>query len=90
MAIQGQGQVDYEWPTASLARVLRELADDRSEREAAERLGVAYTSVRSAVHVLKGYTGCENVRDLRRWWRENREPWAEWVLEQGGVSQNGT
>jgi hypothetical protein len=65
-------------------RVLRELADDRTEREAAERLRVAYASVRSAVQVLKCYTGCESVHDLRRWWRQNRESWAEWLLEQGG------
>jgi DNA-binding CsgD family transcriptional regulator len=90
VAIQGQGHVEYDWLTASRARVLRELADDRTEREAAERLGVAYASVRSAVQVLKRYTGCESVHDLRRWWRQTRESWAEWLLEQGGVSKNGT
>ena len=74
MATQGPDEVGYDWLTASRARVLRELADDRTEREAAERLG----------------TGCENVHDLRRWWRQNREPWADWLLEQGGVSKNST
>lgn len=90
MATQGQVHDCYDWLTASRARVLRELADDRTEREAAERLGMSYPSVRSAVQVLKGYTGCRSVRDLRRWWREHRESWAEWLLEQGGVSKNGT
>ena len=87
MATQGPDQVGFDWLTASPARVLRELADDRTEREAAERLGVAYTSVRSAVQVLKRYTGCESVHDLRRWWRQNRESWAGWVLGAGRREQ---
>lgn len=90
VAIQGRDQAGYDWLTASRARVLRELADDRTQREAAERLGLSYTTIRSAVQVLRGYTGCENVHDLRRWWRQNREPWADWLLEQGGVSKNST
>jgi DNA-binding CsgD family transcriptional regulator len=90
VATQGPDEVGFDWLTASRARVLRELADDRTEREAAERLGLSYTTVRSAVQVLRGYTGYENVHDLRRWWRQNRESWAGWVLEQGGVSKNST
>lgn len=88
--MQDCGQPGYDWLTPSRARVLRELADDRTEREAAERLGMSYTSVRSAVQVLKRFAGCESVHDLRRWWRQNRDAWAEWLLEQGGVSKNGT
>ncbi len=62
--MQGWDHDVYNWLTPSRVRVLRELADDRTEREVAERLGVAYSSVRSAVQVLKHRTGCENVRDL--------------------------
>ena len=37
-------QTNYEWITYSRARVLRELAAFRSEREIAERLGISYIS----------------------------------------------
>ncbi len=89
MAIQGQGQVDYDWLTASRARVLRELADDRTEREVADRLGVSYHGLRSIVEDLKAKTGEPDVRALRRWWRANRGPWLAWWAEQAGASAEG-
>lgn len=89
MAIQGQGHVDYEWLTPSRVRVLRELADDRTETEAAERLGMSYNGVRSIVEDLKAKTGEPDVRALRRWWRANRRPWLAWWAEQGGLSAEG-
>ncbi len=75
VAIEGRDQAGYDWLTASRARVLRELADDRTEREAAERLGMSYNGVRSIVEELKAKTGQPDVRALRRWWRANRGPW---------------
>lgn len=72
MAIEGRDQAGCDWLTASRARVLRELADDRTEREAAERLGMSYNGVRSIVEELKAKTGQPDVRALRRWWRANR------------------
>lgn len=66
MAMQGIETRDWEWFTYSRVRVLRELADDRTEREAAENLGIAYDSVRSIVEDLKNKTGLQNVRELRR------------------------
>ena len=89
MVIQGLNQADYEWLTPSRLRVLRELTDDIPEREIANRLKMTYAGVRSIVEELKNKTGLRSVRDVRRWWRENRGLWAEWVLAQGGVSKEG-
>ncbi len=84
-----QCHTDYDWLTASRVRVLRELADDRTEREAAERLGVSYHGLRSIVEDLKARTGEPDVRALRRWWRANRGSWLVWWAEQGGLSAEG-
>lgn len=89
MAMQDCGQPGYDWLTASRARVLRELADDRTEREAAERLGMSFSGVRSIVEELKVKTGEPDVRALRRWWRANRGSWLAWLAEQGGLSAEG-
>lgn len=89
MAVQGNEQIDWVWFTYSRVSVLRELADARTEREAAERLGISYHSVRSIAEDLKNKTSLRDVRELGRWWRENREPWAAWVLEQGGLRREG-
>ena len=89
MVIQGLNQADYEWLTPSRLRVLRELTDDIPEREIANRLKMTYAGVRSIVEELKNKTGLRSVRDVRRWWRENRGLWAEWVLAQGGVNKEG-
>lgn len=89
MAIQGRDHDVYNWLTPSRVRVLRELADDRAEREAAERLGISYHGVRSIVADLKAKTGEPDVRALRRWWRANRGPWLAWWAEQGGLSAEG-
>lgn len=89
MATQGPDEVGFDWLTASRARVLRELADDRTEREAAERLGLSYHGVRSIVEDLKAQTGEHDVRALRRWWRANRQGWLVWWADQAGVSPEG-
>lgn len=49
-------QDNYEWITWSRARVLRELAEMRTESEAAKRLGMTYSGVRSIVGDIKHYT----------------------------------
>lgn len=89
MAIQGLNRTDYEWVTPSRARVLRELLDDIPEREIANRLGTTYAGVRGIIEEIKNKTGLRSVREIRRWWRDNRGPWAEWILAQGGMSKEG-
>jgi DNA-binding CsgD family transcriptional regulator len=61
--------------TVRRAEVLRELADAYSEREIAEHLGIAVGGVRSHVEQLRALTGQPGVRELGRWWRENRAGW---------------
>lgn len=84
-----QGHIDYDWLTTSRARVLRELADDRTEREAAERLGITYNGLRSLVEDIKDETGLRSVREISRWWRQERVNWLAWWAEQGGVNEKG-
>ncbi|MCL4232071.1 MAG: hypothetical protein KJ053_10845 [Dehalococcoidia bacterium] len=72
--------------TFSRAKVLREIADSRTEREVAVGLQVAYTTVRSHIAELKGLTGCHDVREMGRWWRDNREDWLDWCKRQAGCS----
>jgi len=69
--------------------VLRELAADRTERETAELLGMSYHGVRSIVVTIKAQTGLGSVREVRGWWRANREAWLDWVMDQGGMSKEG-
>lgn len=69
---------DWDRITFARARLLRELADGRTEREAAEALQMSYAGVRSCVEVLKEITGCRDVREMGRWWRANRALWRRW------------
>lgn len=87
--MQDREQLDWSWLTYSRVRVLRELADDRSEREAAETLGITYEGVRSVIEAIKDRTGLGSVRELRRWWRQNRGIWLAWVAEQAGMGEEG-
>jgi DNA-binding NarL/FixJ family response regulator len=66
-------------------QLLRCLADGLTEREAAERLGVKLTSVRSQVEDIKDVTGCESVRELGRWWRSSRSDWLAFCERLGGA-----
>lgn len=81
--------VDYErhvWEDITLRRaeVLRELAANRTEREAADRLGIAVSGVRSHVERLKALTGCASVRELGRWWQTNRGMWLDYCRRAAG------
>ena len=79
---------DSPWMRITFRRaaVLRELAEGRSESQAAEALGVEVTTVRSHVEELKVIAGCDSVREMGPWWRANRRHWAEYVLAVGGVN----
>ncbi len=81
-------EYDWTWFTCSRVRVLRELADNRSEREAADRIGVGYSTIRSVVSDIKAQTGLSSVREISRWWRSHRLQWLEWHAELGGVLEN--
>ena len=76
---------DWESITYLRARVLSDLEDRQTAHKIAERLGVQYTTVRGYVEKLKNLTGCNDVRDLGRWWQQNRGSWLRWVASQGGV-----
>lgn len=84
MSVQGSEQVDWEWFTMRRIRVLRELALENTEREAAENIGCGYASVRSAVQEFKDQLGLSSIREIRRWWREHRDDWFAWAKQQGG------
>jgi len=86
VSVQGYDK-GFEWERFTFARVrvLRELADGRTEREIGERNQVSYSGVRSTVEDLKSITGCGDVREMGRWWRENRAAWLAWCEHQAGV-----
>jgi len=85
MALQGLNRTDYEWFTYRRVRVLRELAQVRTEREGAANLGIEYTSFRGTVQEIKDTTGLREVREIGRWWLVERPKWLAWVADQGGV-----
>lgn len=89
MAMHARERIDWAWFTFSRVRVSRELELERTEREAAEGLGMAYSSVRSIVEDIKECLGVRTVREIRLWWRANRELWAACALEQAGLSKEG-
>ena len=73
--------------TFARVRVLRELAEGRTEREIAERLQMTYHGVRSHIEDLKDLTGCRDVRELGRRWRKNGPRWLEWVAGEAGIAK---
>ena len=72
--------------TARRAAVLREIADGYSGRDAARRLGITFSGLRSHIEGLKRLTGCASSRDLGRWWRRNRNGWLVTMSLQAGVT----
>jgi hypothetical protein len=89
MSIQGQDGFDYEWLTYSRVRVLRELAEYRTEAEGADNIGMTFSGFRSIVEDIKNKSGLHSVRDIGRWWRCEAPRWLAWVAEQGGLSERG-
>ena len=72
--------------TARRAEVLREIADGYSGRDAARRMGITFSGLRSHIEALKGITGCSSSRDLGRWWRRHRNGWLATMSVQAGVT----
>lgn len=89
MSVQGS-ESSFDWSSITFARArqLTLLADGRTEREIGERLQITYASVRSLVEDLKGITGQGSVREIGRWWRENRKAWLAWCGEQAGLPKD--
>lgn len=72
--------------TVARARILRELECRDSEAEAAAALGLSMNGLRSHIRDLKGITGAGSVREMQRWWRENRGAWLRELAAAAGVS----
>lgn len=86
MSAESNDPIEWEWFTFARVRLLRELADGRTEPEVADRLKLSYHSVRGQVEDLKAKTGCDSVREVGRWWRENGVAWVEWCKRQAGLA----
>lgn len=71
--------------TARRAAVLREMADGYTEREAARRLGISLTGLRSHLEELRNLTGLDSGRELGRWWRQERTVWLHVMSLQAGA-----
>ena len=82
MNVESRQLIDWERISFARARVLAGLEDQQTEQQIADRLGVALTTVRSQVEVLKAATGCQDVKELGKWWREKRDTWTEWCVAQ--------
>lgn len=80
----GSGPAVFDAITVRRAEVLREIADGRTLREVAAALGIERSGVRSHVERLKLLTGCENTRELGRWWREHRQEWLVHMADAAG------
>lgn len=72
----------YAQITVRMARVLVLIARHYSQDEAANVLGIPRSTVRDDVARAENLTGCENQRELGRWWMENRLGWLLWLMEQ--------
>ncbi len=71
----------YGEVTVRMARVLGLVARHYSQHEAATVLRIPRSTVRDDVAKAEQLTGCENQRELGRWWLENRVGWLLWLME---------
>lgn len=78
---------NYDWHgiTARRAQVLGALAEGYRLSEVADRLNLSYNGVRSHVFYLKTFTGCGDVSELGRFWRDHRMEWVRHQLQAAGV-----
>jgi DNA-binding NarL/FixJ family response regulator len=72
--------------TLRRARILKALAQARSEREIAQDLCLTLAGVRSHVEDLKRITGQQSTRQLARWWQVHASHWVALCAEEAGVS----
>lgn len=78
-------QASYEWITPPRLRVLGQLAENRTEQETADRLGMKYNTVRGIVAHIKAQTGLSDVREIGRWWRAERRSGLWWAAKEAGL-----
>lgn len=87
MTVESREDTEWAWITPRRLRVLAMLADDRTEQEIADELGLAYTTVRSHVEDLKRFTGQGSVKGIRRYWREEGPRHVTYVARLAGVGE---
>ena len=75
----------FERLTVRRVRILRQLAEGRTEPEIARETGVELSTVHSSIDELRDVVGEPSGRGLGRWWRENGADWAEWILAEAGI-----
>jgi FixJ family two-component response regulator len=80
----------YTCITARRAEVLKLAAQNLTERQMAEHLGIDVDGVRSHVRWLKEHAGCRTLRELGPWWVEHRAAWLRAYAEAGGVPETGS
>lgn len=85
MAVEDREDIEWAWVTPQRLRVLALLADERTEQQIADELGVAYTTVRSHVEELKRHTGHGSVREIRKYWKEAGPRYVAYVARLAGV-----
>jgi DNA-binding NarL/FixJ family response regulator len=86
--LTAERQRTFESITLRRAQVLRELANDWTEREIAERLGISPSTVRSHLEAVKDILGLPSNRDVARFWRAERECWVRFMARESGAEQN--
>lgn len=87
MAGSAREAIDWTWFTYARIAVLRELAAERTEREAADNLGVAYSTVRSTVEDIKLRLWFHENRELKVWWRAYGRDWHAWCGQHAGIAE---
>jgi DNA-binding CsgD family transcriptional regulator len=76
----------FERITLRRAEVLRELADGRTDKEIAAKLGISVNGVRSHVEDLREITGMNHSRDIGRWWRDGAAAsWANFLARKSAL-----
>lgn len=76
--------VDWDRISAARARVLHQLALQRTEREGAVALGISTNGFKSQVRDLKVITGRTSVRELGAWWAEANGDWVRCLASAAG------
>ena len=76
---------DWRKLTHSRIGYLREVGDGRTLPEIAAQFQVTVNSARSAIEGLKDITGCRDVREMGRWWRDHRGEWLQWCAGEAGI-----
>ena len=85
MSVKSRDSFDWKQITPAKAKVLAGLEDQQTEQRIAARSNVALSTIRTHVRELKDIVGCHDVRELGKWWRQNRAGWVAWCEQQAGL-----